>query len=135
MQAEWLIQIVLALLTGGVGVKIIEWFFVHNKTLRDELRHEIARLENRIKELDAKVNLLEDEVEQWKGKVEEWRNKYYELQQRHQSALLQLQLKDDYINRLKVIINQLTTRLKEITSDENSRELDETTKEETNELG
>lgn len=121
----------LALLTGGVGVKLVEHFFGRGRSLRDELRQEIARLENRIKELDTKVNQLEDEIEQWKGKAEEWRNKFYELQQRHQGALLQLQLKDEHIRRLRLIIRQLTTRLKEAAPDESARELFEAVKEET----
>lgn len=130
---EWYIQLALALLTGGVGVKLIELFFGRGRSLRDELRHEIARLENRIKELDSKVNLLEDEIEQWKGKAEEWRNKFYELQHRHQAALLQLQLKDEHIRGLKLIIRQLTTRLKEAAPDEDARELYAAAKEETDE--
>ncbi len=54
------------------------------KSLRDELREDISRLEGRIKELDDKVDHLETEVETWKGKVDEWRNKYYELLDRYQ---------------------------------------------------
>lgn len=116
-------QLALALLTGGASVKFLELLFGRGKSLRDELRSEIARLEGRIKALDTKVDALEVEVEEWKDKAQEWRNRFYELQQRYQSALLQMQIKDEHIRRLRILVRQLHTRLMEAAPDAQAPEL------------
>lgn len=71
------------------------------KSLRDELREDIERLEGRIKDLDTKVDHLEAEVETWKAKVDEWRVKYYELLEQHQLLKIAAATKDQLIERLR----------------------------------
>lgn len=73
----------------------------HGKSLRDELRDEIARLEKNINCLNDKVENLEAEVEEWKGKVDEWRNKYYVLYEDHQLLKLAAAAKDHLIDTLR----------------------------------
>lgn len=113
MTQDTVLQLAVALLTGGVGVKLIETLFGGGKRLRDELRKDISRLENRIKELDTKVDQLENEIEQWKGKAEDWRNKYFEQQRQYHRAILLLQRKDETIRRLRFAIRVLVGYLQQ----------------------
>lgn len=79
----------------------------HGKSLRDELRDEIARLEKNINNLNDKVDHLEAEVEEWKVKVDEWRHKYFTLFEEHQLLKIAAAAKDNVIKKLKEELERL----------------------------
>ena len=87
-------SIIVALVAGGAAFKflekVFELWFGSGKSLRDELRGEIARLEGIIKGLEGKVDHLEGEVDSWKSKVDEWRHKYYSLLEKYTRAKTEL---------------------------------------------
>lgn len=105
------VEILIALLGGGAAFsflgKLLELLFNRGKTLRDELRQEIARLEGNIKELDAKIIHLEAEIETWKNKVDEWRNKYYALMEEYQLLKVATAAKDQLIAALQAELARL----------------------------
>ncbi len=105
------IEILIALLGGGAVFsflgKLLELLFNRGKTLRDELRQEIARLENNIKELEAKIIHLEAAIETWKSKVDEWRNKYYALMEEHHLLKVATAAKDQLIAALQAELARL----------------------------
>lgn len=79
------IDLLMAVLGGGVGVKMLEkgidLIANRGKSVREELRR-----------LEAKIDTLEAEIEVWKTTVDEWRNKYYSLWDRHQLVKVELAL-------------------------------------------
>lgn len=83
MSIDQVVQLVVALVGGGAIFKVVEKllgvYFGSGRSLRDELRGEIARLDGLVKGLEEKVDHLEAEVESWKKVVDEWRVKYYTL--------------------------------------------------------
>jgi chromosome segregation ATPase len=86
--------------------KLLELWLGRNKSLRDELRAEIGRLEGNIKALEGKVQHLENEVETWKNRVDEWRLKYFTLLEEHQLLKLAAAAKDQAITRLKLMLEE-----------------------------
>lgn len=119
MSAEMLTllgSVIVAVLTGGIGVKVFE--LLSGNSFRDELRKEIDRLSKRVTDLDTKVNSLEAEVETWKGKVEEWRTKYYTLQEKYQKAILTLEQRN-------ALVRRLVNHVKELRSDAGLPELED----------
>jgi chromosome segregation ATPase len=113
MQVDWT-PIIVAFIGGGAGYKAFEKIFDlalnRGKSVRDELRQEIARLEGNIQGLEKKVDHLEAEVETWKTKVDEWKLKYFELFKQHQLLEVALAKKDQ-------LIESLTAKLAEFTGD------------------
>lgn len=81
------------------------------KSLRDELREDIERLEGRLKETETKISHLEAEVETWKGKVDEWRNKYFTLYEENQLLRIAASAKDQTIAQLKEILAQFERKV------------------------
>lgn len=94
MDAQTITQVVVALLGGGALVKLLEWWTNRGKSLRDELRQEIARLENRI-------NHLEEELSKWQERVDEWKSKYYSLLREYQLLEVAAAAKDHIITALE----------------------------------
>ena len=114
VQPEYL-EVLLAVLGGGAVFtflsKALELFFHRGKSLRDELRTDIVRLETTIIGLQARITMLEGEVETWKNKVDEWRNKYYELLEQSQFLKLTVAAKDQIIATLEAETKQLKRAL------------------------
>lgn len=109
-QENW-VAILVALIGGGALWKFLEAvvlpLFNKGKTLRDELRGEIARLEAHITALENKVDTLEAEVETWKSRVDEWRAKYFATLQEYQMCQVASAAKDRTIEDLKLVIDRL----------------------------
>lgn len=97
----------IAAVLGGGAIftfisKMVELWLNKGKSVRDELREEIARLEARIQVLSTKVDTLENEIESWKARVDDWRNKYYALVEEHHLLKLADAEKSQFIEALQL---------------------------------
>jgi chromosome segregation ATPase len=79
---EWL-ELLIAVVGGGAIFQflstLVTLVFNRGKSLRDELRGEIARLDGQITRLGQHIDRLEAEIEVYKQRVDEWRTKYFAL--------------------------------------------------------
>lgn len=104
---DQIIQLLIAALSGGALLKFIEnagqWLLYNRgKSVRDELRTEIQRLETRINQLEA-------EVERQKKANDDWRDKYNTLQLHAQRLEITVEAKDFAISVLEERVRRLRT--------------------------
>jgi predicted RNase H-like nuclease (RuvC/YqgF family) len=108
--AEWA-TILAAIFGGGALYKTLESIALtlinKGKTVRDELREEIARLERKIDDQDDEIRQLKLEIAAKITAIDEWREKYYRLQRHTQSMEVSVEAKDYTIRVLEERITRL----------------------------
>lgn len=109
------VSLVVALVGGGALYKfleqLIELFAHKGKSVREELRTEIARLEKTIQEQQGRIDVLTERLSAEAVRTTEWRERYLELQQHTNSLLVSAEAKDAQITALEAQVGSLTRAL------------------------